>query len=162
MRPLLVFFLAGPIFLPGMLVAADEWSQFRGNPQLTGVSTGTVPSALKLLWTYDAGEGIQSSAAIVDGTVYVGVESADLLAIDLQTGKLRWKYHAKDGIDESSPLVHDGVVYIGDLAGTLHAVGTTDGKALWTFKTEAEGTALPRPTHRTISKCFVDLPSGLP
>ena len=65
------------LLLAGCAHAADEWPQFRGNPQLTGVSTGTVPGALKLLWTYDAGEGIQSSAAIVDGTVYVGVESAD-------------------------------------------------------------------------------------
>src|SRR5713226_2027499 len=97
--------------------ATDDWPQFRGNPQLTGVATSALPATLKLLWTYEAGEGIQSSAAIADGTVYVGVESADVLAIDLATGNLRWKYHANDGIDESSPLVHDGVVYIGDIAG---------------------------------------------
>ncbi len=118
--------------------AASDWPQFRGNPQLTGVSTAALPATLKLLWTYDAGEGIQSSAAIADGTVYVGSESADLLAIDLATGKLRWKYKAKDGIDESSPLVHDGVVYVGDIAGTFHAVRASDGKAVWTFKTESE------------------------
>ena len=119
--------LAAAILLAGCLHAADEWPQFRGNPQLTGVATGAVPATLKLLWTYDAGEGIQSSAAIADGTVYVGVESADLLAIDLATGKLRWKYRGQDGIDESSPLVHDGVVYVGDIAGTLHAVRAADG-----------------------------------
>ncbi|MDQ6706543.1 MAG: PQQ-binding-like beta-propeller repeat protein, partial [Acidobacteriota bacterium] len=132
MRPLIVFLLAGS------LSGADEWPQFRGNPQLTGVAATTVPSTLKLLWTYEAGESIESSAAIVGGTVYVGVQSADLLAIDLQTGKLRWKYRAKEGIGESSPAVHDGVVYIGDLAGLLHAVSAADGKALWTFKTGAE------------------------
>ena len=101
---------------------------------MTGVATGPLPATLKLLWTYEAGDGIQSSAAIADGTVYVGVESADLLAIDLATGKLRWKYHAADGIDESSPLVHDGVVYVGDIAGTLHAVRAADGKARLDFQ----------------------------
>jgi outer membrane protein assembly factor BamB len=131
-RPLIVFLLAGT------LSAADEWPQFRGNPQLTGVAPTLVPSTLKLLWTYEAGDSIESSAAIAGGTVYVGVESADLLAIDLQTGKLRWKYRTKDGIGESSPVVHDGVVYIGDLSGLLHAVRATDGNALWTFKTGAE------------------------
>ena len=30
----------------------DEWRQFRGNPHLTGVATGTVSANLKLLWTY--------------------------------------------------------------------------------------------------------------
>jgi outer membrane protein assembly factor BamB len=131
------------ILLAGCLHAADEWPQFRGNPQLTGVATGAVPATLKLLWTYEAGDGIQSSAAIADGVVYVGVESADLLAIDLATGKLRWKYRAKDGIDESSPLVHDGVVYVGDIAGTLHAVRAADGKGLWTFKTDSEMRSSP-------------------
>ncbi len=131
-RPLIVFLLAG------LLSAADEWPQFRGNPQLTGVAPAAVPSNLKLLWTYEAGESIESSAAIAGGTVYVGVQSADLLAIDLQTGKLRWKYRAQEGIGESSPAVHDGVVYIGDLAGLFHAVRAADGKALWTFKAQAE------------------------
>ena len=122
----------------GLLSAADEWPQFRGNPQLTGVATGSVPANLKLLWTYDAGESIESSAAISGETVYVGSQSKDLLAIDLATGKLRWKYRATDSIGESSPAVAEGIVYVGDLAGILHAVNAADGKGLWTFKTEAE------------------------
>src|SRR6266568_6071100 len=49
---------------------ADNWSQFRGNHRLTGVSQSTVPHTLKLLWTYEAGNSIESSAAIVGGTVF--------------------------------------------------------------------------------------------
>ena len=49
----------------------DAWPQFRGNPQLTGVAASTLPATLKLLWTYEAGDSIESSAAIVDGAVYV-------------------------------------------------------------------------------------------
>ena len=125
-------------FAAGLLGAADEWPQFRGNPQMTGVATGSVPANLRLLWTYDAGESIESSAAIAGGTVYVGSQSKDLLAIDLETGKLRWKYRATDSIGESSPALYEGIVYVGDLAGVLHAVNAADGKGLWTFKTEAE------------------------
>src|ERR1035437_4106082 len=132
MRPLLIFLIAG------LLGAADDWPQFRGNPQMTGVATGSVPANLRLLWTYDAGESIESSAAIAGGTVYVGSQSKDLLAIDLGTGKLRWKYRASDSIGESSPAVADGTVYIGDLAGVLHAVNAATGKPVWTFATEAE------------------------
>ena len=51
---------------------ADRWSQFRGSPALTGISAATLPAALKLLWTYEAGDAIESSAAIADGVVYVG------------------------------------------------------------------------------------------
>src|SRR5205823_2143420 len=109
------------LLVAGVISTADEWPQFRGNAQLTGVSAGDVPSTLKPLWTYEAGDSIESSAAIADGTVYVGSQSSDLLAIDLKTGKLRWKYRAQDGIGESSPAVHDGIVYVGDLSGVFHA-----------------------------------------
>src|ERR1035441_2896915 len=82
--------LMPPCILASLLAAApptDDWPQFRGNPQLTGVAAGPVPTTLKLLWTYDAGESIESSAAIPGGTVYVDLQSKDLLAIDLATGK---------------------------------------------------------------------------
>src|SRR5579864_3162497 len=122
-----------------VLGAADDWPQFRGNPQLTGVTSANLPATLRLLWTYESGtEPIESSAAIVNGTVYVGSQTSDLLAVDLATGKLRWKYKAKDGIGESSPAVQDGVVYVGDLSGLFHAVKAADGSKLWTFQTEAE------------------------
>jgi outer membrane protein assembly factor BamB len=123
--------------------AGDNWPQFRGNPSLTGVTSSPVPKTLKLLWTYDAGESIESSAAIVDGVVYVGSQSSDLLAINLSDGKLKWKYQVKGGIGESSPGVANGVVVIGDLMGTIHAVNAQDGKMLWTFATMAEVKASP-------------------
>src|SRR5262245_29039001 len=47
--------------------AAGDWPQFRGNPQLTGVAASTLPPALKVIWTFDLGETIESSAAIADG-----------------------------------------------------------------------------------------------
>ena len=68
---------------------ANEWRQFRGTPRLTGLSATTPPATLKLLWTYDAGDVIDSSAAIADGVVYVGGGNGDLLALDLASGKLR-------------------------------------------------------------------------
>ena len=117
---------------------ATEWRQFRGTPGLSGASSAAVPSTLKLLWTYDAGDVIDSSAAIVDGVVYVGGGNGDLLALDLGTGKLRWKYTTGNLIGESSPTVGRDAVYIGDLGGIVHAVRIQDGTRLWTFKTATE------------------------
>src|ERR1041384_4123216 len=82
---------------------ADNWSQFRGNHQLTGVSSSNVPNSLKLLWTYEAGESIESSAAIVGGTVFVGSQKGDLTALNLENGAVYWKYHVDSPIGESSP-----------------------------------------------------------
>src|SRR5262245_52471865 len=140
---LLVAFLApiaaqAPPATP-MSSPADRWSQFRGTPALTGHSDAKLPDQLKVLWTYDAGDSIESSAAILDGVVYVGSQSGDLHAVNLADGKLKWKYKAsEDGIGESSPAVANGLVFIGDLSGVLHAVRVADGKAAWTFKTGSE------------------------
>ena len=116
----------------------DNWTQFRGNPQLTGLSQSVPPEKLKVLWTYEAGDAIESSAAIADGVVYAASQKGELVALSLQDGSVRWKYRTGEGVGESSPCVGNGVVYVGDLAGTFHAVNMADGKALWTFKTQGE------------------------
>jgi outer membrane protein assembly factor BamB len=134
-------FLAHVVFA-GILLG-DEWPQFRNDPSLTGVSVSSVPKTLKLLWTFDAGDSIESSAAISDGVVYVGSQTADLIAVNLSDGALRWKYKVKDGIGESSPAVRGGIVVIGDLSGTIHGVNAKDGKGLWTFAAGGEVKASP-------------------
>ncbi len=117
---------------------ADNWSQFRGNHRLTGVSDSNVPNELKLLWTYEAGESIESSAAIVGSTVFVGSQKGELISLNLDNGAVYWKYHVDSPIGESSPAYSDGVVFIGDLGGWFHAVNATNGKKLWAFKAGSE------------------------
>ncbi len=136
-------FLVSPFSFRLSPTVRDNWSQFRGSPQLTGVSPSALPATLRVLWTYETGDSIESSAAIADGTVYVGSQSGELLALDLRSGQLRWKYKTTEGIGESSPCVGNGVVYVGDLSGSIHAVRTSDGTALWTFKTNSEVKSSP-------------------
>jgi outer membrane protein assembly factor BamB len=126
---------------------AGSWPQFRATSRLTGVAATTPPDSLKLLWTIDLGESIDSSAAIADGVVYVGVGTGELAAVELATGKLRWKYAAGQPITESSPAVENGAVYVGDAAGVLHAVRARDGAGIWTFKTGQEIKSSPVVTN---------------
>ncbi|MFZ0061801.1 MAG: PQQ-binding-like beta-propeller repeat protein [Pyrinomonadaceae bacterium] len=125
---------AGSFQISAQDTAADNWSQFRGNQNLTGVSLGNVPNSLKQIWTYDAGDSIESSAAIVGGTVFVGSQKGELTALSLDNGAVYWKYKIDSPIGESSPAYSNGVVYVGDLGGWLHAVNATDGKKIWAFK----------------------------
>ena len=66
--------LATAAFLPSQVAAqsADAWPQFRGNPMLTGISPTTITPQLKQMWAVSCGDIIESSAAIVDATVYIG------------------------------------------------------------------------------------------
>jgi outer membrane protein assembly factor BamB len=140
-RVLFVCLLAVQAFLLARAqtpAAGDAWPQFRANATLTGVAASVPPANLKVLWKYEAGEVIDSSAAIANGVVYVGVGNGELIALDLANGTLRWKYSTKNLIGESSPAVGPDGVYIGDLAGMVHAVAKGDGKPLWTFKTGGE------------------------
>lgn len=121
----------------------DTWAQFRGDSRLIGVSVSAVPHDLKVLWTYEAGDSIESSAAITNGVVYVGSQSGELAALSLSNGSVRWKYKTTGPIGESSPCVSNGVVYIGDLNGTVHAIRASDGRAVWTFKTNGEVKSSP-------------------
>ena len=131
-------FAQAPAAGPGAAQSA-AWPQFRGSAALHGTTTASLPAALKVRWTYEAGDAIESSAAIVDGVVYVGSQSGELHAVNLADGTARWKYKASpDGIGESSPAVASGLVFIGDLSGVLHAVDAATGKAVWTYKTAGE------------------------
>ncbi len=116
----------------------EGWAQFRGNPALTGVTAAAVPDTLKVAWSYETGDVIESSAAIADGRVFVGVGTGHLVALSLADGKELWKYALDQGAGESSPAVSGGLVFIGDLGGIFHAVHAADGTAAWTFKTGGE------------------------
>jgi outer membrane protein assembly factor BamB len=117
---------------------SDRWVRFRGTPSLTGFSAATIPSSLQRLWIWEGGETVDSSPAILDGVVYVGTGTGELIALSLADGSLKWRYKAGESIGESSPMVAGPRVYIGDLEGVVHAVNVADGKAAWTFKTQSE------------------------
>jgi outer membrane protein assembly factor BamB len=117
---------------------AENWSQFRGNQQLTGVSQSNVPASLKQLWTFEAGDSIESSAAIVGETVFVGSQKGELVSLNLKDGSVYWRYKIDAPIGESSPAYSNGVVYVGDLSGWFHAVNAQDGKKIWAFKAGTE------------------------
>ena len=114
-----------------------NWVSFRGNPQLTGVSDSQLPDNPQLLWTFQAGDMIESTAAVVDGTVYIGALDGILYAINSETGEKRWTYQTNSSI-KASPAIHDGVVYFGDGDGVFHAVDIDTHEIKWQFQTEGE------------------------
>ncbi|HYK88589.1 MAG TPA: PQQ-binding-like beta-propeller repeat protein [Acidobacteriota bacterium] len=125
--------------LPGASqIREDTWPMFRGSSALWGISQTVLPKSLKLRWSFQAKDSIESSAAIVDGSVYVGSMEGALYSIELASGRVRWRYQTSAPVEESSPCVHDGEIYIGDLDGVLHAVDAASGKARWIFKAQDE------------------------
>ena len=63
--------------------SAESWPLFRGDPAASGVARATLPKKLDVLWTFSVDDGwFESTAANVDGTVYVGSHDGNLYAIE--------------------------------------------------------------------------------
>src|SRR5262249_12420624 len=104
-------------------------------------------------WTYETGAavrepnlkidlGILGSAAVADGTVYVGDATATVHALDTTSGTLRWKTKVDKQTNAciwSSPVVANGVAYVGvasvaketGFRGNVVALDAATGKQKW-------------------------------
>jgi outer membrane protein assembly factor BamB len=136
-RTILVVCLLFPVCMEAASAIAepDSWPMFRGHPGLTGISPAALPNNLSLLWSYKTAGPVKSSAAIVEGKVFIGSDDMQLHCIDLKSGKKVWSFPTKGEI-ESSPLVLDKVVYVGSADGLLYAIDAGTGKELWNYKTD--------------------------
>ena len=70
----------------------DAQHTFAGRTTLT---EETVPS-LAVAWFFRTGDAVTATPTVVDGTVYVGSWDDNFYALDLETGKVRWKYRLSD------------------------------------------------------------------
>jgi len=64
------------------------------------------------LWVFEASTGSYSTPAVLNNTVYIGIENS-LYRLDAEDGTEQWTYEM-DGETYSSPAVRNGIVYVGD------------------------------------------------
>jgi outer membrane protein assembly factor BamB len=191
---LLVAMAAGNDRISGLFVARDDaptgaTAMLLGNAARTGEMPGPFPAGNPgLLWRADIGGGggsPGSSPVVANGLVYVvGNETvagqigrvAVLLAIDLDTGEVRWRNPIEGLGDFGSPAVADGLVFIGTSgaesaatpeAGTiptmaeasdgyLVAVDAETGVERWRYRTGRSGYLSPAVVDGTIYIGSVD------
>jgi len=88
----------------------------------------------KRLWTRKLGTHLESSPLAVGGTLYLGTDSTDLLALRASDGGVRWRFNAPGAI-KASPSHHDGRVYVADYQSSMFAIDAGSGKPLWRTNT---------------------------
>lgn len=116
--------------------APADWPVFRGDATMTGVGTAKLPDQLEERWTFKTGSAVEGAPVIAEGVVYIASLDKHLYAIDLATGKQKWK--VKLGAMRASPGVKGGRVFVGNLDGVFHCVNAADGKIAWKFEAEGE------------------------
>lgn len=131
---LLLAALAAALLCPAATPA--DWPLLRGDATMTGVGTAKLPDQLEERWAFKTRDAIEGAPAVVNGVVYVASLDKHLYAIELATGKEKWK--VKLGPMKSSPSVKGDRVYLGDLDGKFYCVSIADRKVVWTFDTEGE------------------------
>ena len=90
------------------------WPAYGGGPEqiryssLTGINRSNV-SRLAVAWTFDSGEtgGLQSNPIVVGRVLYTTTPKHRVVALDAETGALRWKFDS--GIEGRGP--NRGVTY---------------------------------------------------
>ncbi|MFO0808906.1 MAG: PQQ-binding-like beta-propeller repeat protein [Gemmataceae bacterium] len=127
------------LLLAAAATLAADWPTFRGTAEQIGVAASPLPDKLGPRWTHKVGTDastavVESTAAIVGGTAYVGAFDDYLYALDLATGTVKWKY--KLGTDKPDAIkapvgVRDGAVYAGTVEGIFHCVDAATGKGRW-------------------------------
>ncbi len=70
----------------------DAQHTFHGRTTLTSSTVRTLRKA----WEFPTGDSVTATPTVVDGVVYVGSWDDTFYAVDLATGKLRWKTRVKD------------------------------------------------------------------
>lgn len=74
--------------------------------------------------------------------VYLGYNSANLEAFDLDTLNLLWTFQTGSGV-WAKPLLHEGVLYVASMDHFLYALDTAAGQMLWKLDLEGAVAATP-------------------
>jgi len=131
--------------LPVSVSVGDNWTMFRYDSTHTGTTTSIGPIQAVKLWNYEEGhfDGsfIGSSAAVVNGVVYVGSNynqieqrGGNIYAFDAYTGAKIWNYSTSLGV-YSSPALSGSVLFIG-VVNDVFAFNASTGLKIWNYSTE--------------------------
>jgi eukaryotic-like serine/threonine-protein kinase len=114
--------------LPGRIFALDEgsgrlrWSVRTGAP----LPLNTAPAGG---WDMYA-----SSPAVAGGTVVIGAGDGGIYALDLRTGRQRWRVQTRGRV-RATPAVAGGMVVVGSFDGRVYALDLATGAERWVFRT---------------------------
>jgi outer membrane protein assembly factor BamB len=91
--------------------------------------------------------GVNSSPAIINGTVYFGAGDSNLYALDAQTGEKKWSFQGTDSV--GTPAISDGTAYFAH-GNRLTAVQVGSEVEKWTFRTQTNISTCPVVSDSTV------------
>ncbi len=114
---------SSPAVSDGVLYVGDNFKVLALN-----VSDG------KPIWTYRTTGPVNSSPAIANDLLFLGLLDGRVIALNRRSGELRWQFKTGNFIN-GSPTVVDGFLYIGSADGNLYALDAKLGTLVWKVQT---------------------------
>ncbi len=92
----------------------------------------------RVLWSLDTGGAVSSTPLIhaFSKTVFFGGDDGQVYAVDMETGKLRWKYSTQ-GTITPRPVYYEGALLFTSSEGRVYSVDAATGKWRWQYDREA-------------------------
>jgi outer membrane protein assembly factor BamB len=89
------------------------------------------------VWARNLHTHLESSPMAVGGTLYIGSDTTDVIALRASDGKVRWRFNSPGAI-KASPSFHDGRVYVADYQGAMFCLDAATGRPIWRTNTTRE------------------------
>jgi outer membrane protein assembly factor BamB len=116
--------VTGPAYYRGMVYGAFLDGTLAAGNGKTG----------KVVWERHLHSHLESSPLPVDGNLYLGTDSAEVLALDAGDGHTVWKFKAPGAI-KASPSYDAGKVFVADYESSMFALEANTGKPVWRTNT---------------------------
>jgi acyl-CoA synthetase len=125
-------------------IGSREVNFRENNAKLIKLSENQMNKKLKILWSIDLFQCIDSSPLIVERVdakqtfAFIGSHSGHFVSINLNNGTLNWRIQLNDRIESSAITDTNGEnVFIGDYSGHFYSISALNGTINWLFKTGA-------------------------
>ncbi len=153
--------------------ALTSWTIARADSGASGAIKRTLPTNLRLLWETETAEAIETTPVSNGKLIFVDDVMGGVEALDLVTGRSKWRREFDTGFVASPGLFLPGSVnpdklgsispipvvanaetapgtpqnremlVVGDVEGNIHALDSFSGETVWTYSTEGEISASP-------------------
>ncbi len=85
-------------------------------------------------WRSTAGGRAGARPLVIGGLVYIAGSDSCLSAVDIETGKIAWKYPLGETVEFTSPMAHGHDVLVAGRRGTVFCINARSGRARWRTK----------------------------
>jgi outer membrane protein assembly factor BamB len=123
--------------------APTDWPTYRATNNCSSGIPVTIPEKIDMAWEYKlSNNSIPTAPVSVKGIVYIGDSSGAVHAIDIMSGKYKWKFLTGGAID-FPPSIWKGRAYVGSADGWIYCLNAKNGKQLWRFRAAPEERKIP-------------------